>query len=46
MDGGQATQMEANGLDISDQLWSKIAPVKDQPEEVKKVHSQFIQAGA
>ena len=45
MDGGQATQMEANGVDISDYLWS-IAPVRDQPEEVKKVHSQFIQAGA
>ena len=45
MDGGFATQLEANGLDISDYLWS-IVPVRDQPDEVKKVHSQFIQAGA
>lgn len=45
LDGGFATQLEANGFNISNYLWS-INPVRDDPEAVKKVHQQFVKAGA
>jgi len=44
-DGGLATELEARGHDLSDDLWSARLLV-DAPEEIVAVHSAFFRAGA
>jgi homocysteine S-methyltransferase len=44
-DGGLATELEAHGHDLSDDLWSARLLV-DAPEEIVAVHCAFFRAGA
>jgi len=44
-DGGLATELEARGHDLSDDLWSARLLV-DEPEEIVAVHCAFFRAGA
>jgi homocysteine S-methyltransferase len=44
-DGGLATELEARGNDLSDDLWSARLLV-DAPEEILAVHVAFFRAGA
>lgn len=44
-DGGLATELEARGHDLSDDLWSARL-LLDKPEEIVAVHSAFFAAGA
>jgi homocysteine S-methyltransferase len=44
-DGGLATELEARGHDLSDDLWSARLLV-DAPEEIVAVHCAFYRAGA
>ncbi len=44
-DGGLATELEARGHDLSDDLWSARLLV-DAPEEISAVHKAFFRAGA
>lgn len=44
-DGGLATELEARGHDLSDDLWSARL-LKDKPEEIVAVHAAFSAAGA
>ncbi|HZN82343.1 MAG TPA: homocysteine S-methyltransferase [Mycobacterium sp.] len=44
-DGGLATELEARGHDLSDDLWSARLLV-DTPEEIVAVHCAFFRAGA
>jgi homocysteine S-methyltransferase len=44
-DGGLATELEARGHDLSDDLWSARLLV-DQPDEIVAVHAAFFSAGA
>ncbi|HET6732079.1 homocysteine S-methyltransferase [Mycobacterium sp.] len=44
-DGGLATELEARGHDLSDDLWSARLLV-DAPEEIVAVHAAFFRAGA
>lgn len=44
-DGGLATELEARGHDLSDDLWSARLLV-DAPEEIEAVHSAFFAAGS
>ncbi|MEI7718152.1 MAG: homocysteine S-methyltransferase [Mycobacterium sp.] len=44
-DGGLATELEARGHDLSDDLWSARLLV-DEPEEIVAVHEAFFAAGA
>ena len=44
-DGGLATELEARGHDLSDDLWSARLLV-DAPEEIEAVHAAFFSAGA
>jgi homocysteine S-methyltransferase len=44
-DGGLATELEARGHDLSDDLWSARLLV-DAPEEIVAVHRAFFRAGA
>lgn len=45
MDGGLATQLEAQGCDINDALWSA-GLLLSAPEQIVKAHRAFIDAGA
>ncbi|XP_078444693.1 homocysteine S-methyltransferase family protein [Wolffia australiana] len=45
IDGGFATQLEIEGADISDALWSAVCLISN-PELIKKVHLQYLEAGA
>jgi homocysteine S-methyltransferase len=45
LDGGLATQLEAQGADLSDRLWSARLLV-EQPEEIVAAHLAFYRAGA
>ncbi len=45
LDGGLGTQLEANGCDIGGRLWSAEL-LRKRPDEIRKVHRQFLQAGA
>jgi homocysteine S-methyltransferase len=45
LDGGLATELEARGHDLADDLWSARL-LLDQPAEILAVHHAFIQAGA
>ncbi len=44
-DGGLATELEARGHDLSDDLWSARLLV-DAPQEITAVHAAFFRAGA
>jgi homocysteine S-methyltransferase len=45
VDGGLATQLEAQGNDLSDSLWSARL-LMDAPDEVRDAHLAFFRAGA
>jgi homocysteine S-methyltransferase len=45
LDGGLATQLEAQGADLSDRLWSARLLVED-PEAIAAAHLAFYRAGA
>ncbi|WP_369640174.1 homocysteine S-methyltransferase, partial [Nocardia sp. JMUB6875] len=44
-DGGLATELEARGHDLSDELWSARL-LLDAPEEIRAVHAAYFRAGA
>lgn len=44
-DGGLATELEAHGHDLSDDLWSARL-LRDAPEDIVAVHAAFFRAGA
>ncbi|AQT82681.1 homocysteine S-methyltransferase [Mycolicibacterium litorale] len=44
-DGGLATELEARGHDLSDDLWSARL-LMDRPDEITAVHEAFYRAGA
>ncbi len=45
VDGGLATELEARGYDLSDELWSARL-LQDSPEAIRQVHLDYLQAGA
>lgn len=45
LDGGLATELEARGHDLSDELWSARL-LADDPDEIVAVHQAFFRAGA
>jgi len=45
LDGGLATELEARGHDLSDDLWSARL-LRDDPDEVRATHLAFFRAGA
>ena len=45
LDGGLATQLEAQGADLTDTLWSARLLLED-PEEIVRAHLAFFRAGA
>lgn len=45
LDGGLATQLEARGCDLSDELWSARL-LLDDPETIRQVHRDYLWAGA
>ncbi len=45
LDGGLATELEARGHDLKDELWSARL-LLDAPEAVRQVHLDFLAAGA
>ena len=45
IDGGLATQLEAQGFDLSDDLWSARL-LRDDPAAIEEAHLAFLRAGA
>lgn len=45
IDGGLATELEARGHDLSNELWSARL-LFDQPDEIAAVHRAYLEAGA
>lgn len=45
LDGGLATELEAQGADLSDELWSARV-LAEQPDRVVAAHAAFVAAGA
>lgn len=45
LDGGVATELAAQGLDLSDELWSARVLI-DAPEAIERVHEAYYRAGA
>ena len=45
IDGGFATELEALGYDLSDDLWSARL-LRDDPAAIEAVHLNFLRAGA
>ena len=45
LDGALATELEARGFDINDELWSAKALI-EAPELIKAVHLDYLRAGA
>ncbi len=45
LDGGLATELEARGHDIGDELWSARL-LADDPESIRQVHLDYLEAGA
>jgi homocysteine S-methyltransferase len=45
LDGGLATELEASGCDLDNDLWSARILI-ESPEEIKKVHLAYLEAGA
>jgi homocysteine S-methyltransferase len=45
LDGGLATELEARGFDLDDELWSARLLAED-PEAIRRVHFDYLVAGA
>ena len=45
LDGGLATELEARGADLADELWSARL-LADDPERIWDVHTVYLEAGA
>ncbi|XP_010938213.1 homocysteine S-methyltransferase 2 isoform X2 [Elaeis guineensis] len=45
IDGGLATELEANGADLNDPLWSAKCLI-NSPHLIRKVHLDYLEAGA
>lgn len=45
LDGGLATELEAKGCDLSDELWSA-GLLMNQPKLIRDVHLEYLHAGA
>jgi homocysteine S-methyltransferase len=45
LDGGLATELNARGFDLSDELWSARL-LADAPEAIEEVHLDYFEAGA
>jgi homocysteine S-methyltransferase len=45
LDGGLATELEARGADLDDDLWSARL-LADDPESIRRVHLDYLAAGA
>ena len=45
VDGGLATELEARGYDLNDELWSARL-LLDDPEAIRQVHHDYLEAGA
>ncbi len=45
LDGGLATELEEQGHDLQDQLWSARL-LRDDPEAIAMVHREYLEAGA
>ena len=45
LDGGLATEFEARGHDLRDELWSARL-LRDAPAEIRAVHGSYVAAGA
>lgn len=45
LDGGLSNQLEAQGCDLSDDLWSARL-LADGPEQIEAAHSAYVRAGA
>lgn len=45
LDGGLATELEARGFDLSDDLWSARLLV-ERPDAVRRLHLDYLEAGA
>lgn len=45
LDGGLATELEARGWDLADELWSARL-LRDAPGEILAVHESYVEAGA
>ena len=45
LDGGLATELEARGCDLSDDLWSARV-LMEQPHLIREVHLDYLRAGA
>src|SRR6185436_7868229 len=45
IDGGLATELSRQGLDLSDDLWSARVLV-DAPDAIERVHAEYYRAGA
>ena len=45
LDGGLATELEAKGCDLTDELWSARL-LMDQPSRIREVHRDYLHAGA
>lgn len=45
LDGGMGTELERNGCNVRDHLWSARV-LLDHPEEIAKVHRSYLESGA
>jgi homocysteine S-methyltransferase len=45
LDGGVATELSRQGLDLSDELWSARV-LLEAPEAIERVHAEYFRAGA
>jgi homocysteine S-methyltransferase len=45
LDGGLATELEARGHEISDELWSARLLI-DDPDSIRRLHLDYLEAGA
>ncbi|HLF57094.1 MAG TPA: homocysteine S-methyltransferase family protein, partial [Thermoanaerobaculia bacterium] len=45
LDGGLATELEARGYDLDDELWSARL-LADDPDAIRRVHLDYLAAGA
>jgi len=45
LDGGLATELEARGFDLDDELWSARVLLED-PEAIRQLHVDYLSAGA
>jgi len=45
LDGGLATELEARGHDLADELWSARL-LRDDPDAIRAVHRAYVEAGA